>query len=166
MVKFVTFLSVLLLLVSNVRGCSCFPANFEEQYNGALTVVKARVVLVKMSPTPKPSPCVTGSCSISISNQPVVYILQLLQIFKGCGPPFLIFFTESHLRPGYCGFGMKEGEIYMLNLYKELPRAGSFLKFFNVNSCQGNRLFSSLTSYQRQFLKSRSKKPENKCIST
>lgn len=151
-------------MVLLVQGCSCFPGTFEDFYAGSQTVVEAKVVRVITSPTPKPSPCLTGPCFITITDQPVMYKLQLLDIFKGCGPQNDLFYANSNLRPGFCGFGLTLGQSYMLNLYREMPVPGKDDISFNVNSCQGNRLFSSLSSEEVSFLVQSSSKPENRCI--
>lgn len=151
-------------MVVLVQGCTCAAGTFEERYASTHTVVQAKVISVVTSPTPKPSPCLTFPCLTVIPDQPVMYKLQLLGILKGCGPQNKVFYANSNLRPGFCGFGLARGEIYMLNLYMELPVPGQDKISFNVNSCQGNMAFSSLSSEEVHFLVQSSSKPENQCF--
>lgn len=146
-----------------VQGCTCVGGTFEGRYASSPTVVKAQVINIAASPTPKPSPCNTFPCFGVILDQPIIYTLKVLDILKGCGPENRFFFTETNLRPGFCGFGLSLGETYMLNLDKERPVSGHESRSFNVNSCQGNRLFSSLSYDELNFLVESSSKAENQC---
>lgn len=156
---------LLALLLPAALG-ACTAKTFEDAYNAAKTVVKAKVVRVSISPTPTPLPCLTAipPCLPPIFlPQSVKYRLKLRRTYKGCAPNKK-FFGKSFESIAACGQRLVKGKIYMLNLGTETPDLGGQPDSFSISMLQGNRLFSSLTRAQKRFLARSSRLPENQCM--
>eukprot|EP00737_Agarophyton_chilense_P004704 gb/GEZJ01006161.1/.p1 GENE.gb/GEZJ01006161.1/~~gb/GEZJ01006161.1/.p1 ORF type:complete len:178 (-),score=11.23 gb/GEZJ01006161.1/:246-779(-) len=153
------------LLVHVSLACTCLLSTFKESYDRAETVVIAKVVARAVQPTPKPAACLTSKppCLLpQIFYNFVRYKFKLVRVFKGCGPSSTTFFGDTTDNSASCGISFKIGDLYMLNLGKELPTNDGVKTFF-VNICQGNLAVKSLTREQIGELKKCYKLPQNQC---
>lgn len=158
----VTFICVFLCLAPSADGCLCVPGIFGTYFKGATSVVKVKVIRAKTSPTLKPSPCVRGKpCSVPFPGiSPTEFTLKLLRTYKGCAPKFAIFRARSVLV--FCGQFLGPGEVYMLNLGRPVRDEKGKL-YFGLSSCQGNRLFSTLSRNEKRFLSRKARTNKSKC---
>jgi len=152
------FIGIVTALTSCVLGCTCLPGTFEEFYGRADSVVSAKVLDVKKS-----GPCTGLNCIPAVGT--FTYTLGLYEVFKGCGPRSRTFFAKSSVQSAACGVTLKKGDVYMLNLPQATytrPPTGPTV-FYNLNICQGHRLWSSLTKCEIYFLRYSATLKENQC---
>lgn len=146
-------------------GCSCIPQTFESGYHHADTVVEAKVLSMARL---MPPDCALVDCH-KILVWPLIptyiYRMELVKIFKGCGPVTKTFIVETPVMSINCGIQMTEGTEHVLHLmhitrmnHKNIPR-----EFYELNICQGHRLKDSLSDSQIIFLQYESKQPQNQC---
>lgn len=162
------FLSISFLL--SVSACTCSITTLPQAYAQATTVVRARVIAIKLLPTPIPPPCLTGkpSCLIPIRlYEPVKYTFVLRNIFKGCGPMNRpIFYGMTTTNSAACGLRLKKRATYLLSVDVERPCGldGFDKKAFSLNLCQFNPLWKSLNKNEKRFLNKSSRKNKNQCM--
>lgn len=155
---------ILSLLILQTLACTCLPDTLEGHYNRADSVVKAEVVDVKV--------IYSGACTSLAECQDLgiipfgtfVYTLRVLDVFKKCGPRSITFFAKSPTQGAACGIGLQKHSIWMLNLPKPTKSLVHPKIFYNLNICQGNRLFSSLNKSELRWLQKASTLPQNQCL--
>lgn len=162
------FILAIASLIALTNACSCPRLTFKQLYDNADSVVIAKVINVKIIPTPQPLPCLTAipPCLPPVRFfEPVIYKLRLSRLIKGCGPSSRpIFFARSAIPDGAsCGVRLRRFGTYMINLRTEIQSPDIGVKSFSLTICDGSRLVSSLTLRQRRFLQIMSRKQASTC---
>lgn len=144
MARFALLLLLLSIYIPHAICSVCGGYSFRGRYRDADVVLKARVVSVRKI------------------GKNLIYIFQLLDVFKGC-PPRVTFFARSDgdrsltsrtvIRP--------EGMVYVLNLQM---KKGTGKMPFELGFCEGHPPFGTLSTAQKRFLKNQSMKKKNMCM--
>lgn len=147
------------LLAAAVLGCRCPPLELGNYYDLASTVVEVSVLDVGPAPCPDTG-CVPGLESIT-------YTLAVTSLFKGCAPLSLLFFAQTSTSSSECGIKLELGETWLLFLPEptSFPLSSGPGDLFFINTCQGNRLGTSISDVERSWLEDVATLPENQCPS-
>lgn len=110
------FQTVLVMSVAIVcSGCSCVSSTFEKRLCEAGLSVRGRV-LAKYDNCP-------GKCD-PINDQldgQTIYIVRVLEIFKGPKVEDDLLFLHTAVNGGLCGVSLSVGAIYLLNVRTSMP---------------------------------------------
>lgn len=147
-----TSIALFAIFLPLITACSCPNLTFEEKYESANVVVKARVVFKKRF-APRPP-------FFAVSY---LFKLQVLRTFKNCSPGEF-FYAKTMLDGGTCSSVLEKGAVYKIQLPTNPETSDKFPRlFYNFYGCDDAFAWKYVTPQQRHFLRTQSTKPENRC---
>lgn len=138
-----------------VISCSCPDVTSQELYQHANVVLRARAVAVKrLEPT---APLFAVS---------YLFKLRTIRTFKGCSPG-KFFYAKTYLDGGTCSTVLKKGDNVRLLLPVSPETSATFpRRFYEFIGCDDAQSWEYVSKADRAFLRSESKKPQNRCMNT
>lgn len=164
----VLLITILLTSTTLSEGCQCIPGSLSVFYGKADSVTKATVVDVKKLYKDR---CMgERNCIPKVPRgapaDRLMYTMSVSQVLKGCGPFGIMFRAVSMINVAQCGMQLKEGQVWMLNLRRvsnvKLQVGNS--NVYELNLCQGHRLWLGLKEEELEWLKRVSRQVENQCV--
>lgn len=134
------------LLAPAAKACSCLPRTFHEQYAQSKRVFRGVVVA--------DAGLEAGGDAI---NGYRLYVVQLKNVFKGCGKEGDMITVRTGTNSAMCGLGpLQVNADWVFSGYQESSCCKGTIDVVNVASCDYNRLWTSVSKEEQKFLLSRS----------
>lgn len=140
-------IAVISFLATLSLACSCLRLTFEKSYCDASTAFRGKVIA-------RTDNC-QGSCD-PINDQikgQIIYIVQILQKFKGAPAEDNIIYLKTATNSAACGVALEVGTVYLLKLgTRQTDRRRCPRFFYSIGLCSFPTPWAPLPKHLKNFV--------------